>query len=73
MESRGGGVQAVYLNTLTTEGKDELWIVILLLNGHPSKLKMNTGADVTVIPSTVLRKLSSLHLIGNCLAPTIKD
>ena len=62
MGSRGGGVEAVYLNTVTTEGKDEPWIVTLLLNGHPTKFKTDTGADVTVIPNTVLRKLHQVKL-----------
>ena len=62
---RGGGIQAVYLNSLTGVSNDEPWMVMLLLNDHPMQFKMDTEANVTVIPNKVLQKL---HHVMLCLA-----
>ena len=39
------------------------WEVNLILNGMPVLLKIDTGADVSAIPETVLKQLQQVSLI----------
>ena len=51
-------LDAVYIHYLANRraGRNDSWLVTLQLNGQPFTFKMNTGADVTVIPMGVLRR-----------------
>ena len=50
-------LDAVYIHDLSNHraGRNDSWLVTLQLNGQPVTFKMDTGADVTVIPMGVLR------------------
>ena len=37
-------------------GRNDSWLVTLQLNGQPVTFKLDTGADVTIIPMGVLRR-----------------
>ena len=58
----------VFLGTLTTHSvtetndKNNPWEVILHLNGKPALFKINTGADVSVIPEAVFSQLHGVTL-----------
>ena len=51
-------LDAVYIHDLANHraGRNDSWLVTLQLNGQPVTFKMDTGADVTVIPMSVLRR-----------------
>lgn len=41
-----------FLDTVTTKGEGKTWIVSLYLNNYQREFKINTGADVIVIPKS---------------------
>ena len=51
-------LEAVYIHDLANHRawRNDSWLVTLQLNGQPVTFKMDTGADVTVIPMSVLRR-----------------
>ena len=51
-------LDAVYIRDLANHraGRNDSWLVTLQLNGQPVTFKLDTGADVTVIPMGVLRR-----------------
>ncbi|KAL5517029.1 hypothetical protein EMCRGX_G002494 [Ephydatia muelleri] len=51
-------LDAVYIRDLANHraGRNDSWLVSLQLNGQPVTFKLDTGADVTVIPMGVLRR-----------------
>ena len=51
-------LDAVYVRNLADNrtGRNDSWLVTLQLNGQPVTLKLDTGADVTVIQMGVLRR-----------------
>ena len=51
-------LDAVYIRDLANHraGRYDSWLVTLQLNGQPVTFKLDTGADVTVIPMGVLRR-----------------
>ena len=54
---RSSRVKEVYIHDLANHRarRNDSWLVTLQLNGQPVTFKMDTGADVTVIPMGVLR------------------
>ena len=61
----------VFFGTLTvhslsdTADKNNPWEVTIQLNGEPVLFKINTGADVSVIPETVFKQLPGVSLNPN--------
>ena len=53
-------VDAAFLGTVRDKGQDvQPWMISVSLNDVPMRFKMDTGADVSVIP------LSSFQSLGN--------
>ena len=53
--------ELTFLDTVHSEvavinGRTKPWTVILHLNGHTTKFKIDTGADVTVIPASMYKQ-----------------
>ena len=46
-----------FLGAIGTERNEDIWSVDLTLNNSPVRFKIDTGADVTVIPENVYQKL----------------
>jgi len=46
-----------FLRAIGTERNEDLWSVDLILNNPLVRFKIDTGADVTVIPESVYKKL----------------
>ena len=46
-----------FLGAIGTERNEDIWSVDLTLNNSPVRFKIDTGADVTVIPESVYKKL----------------
>ena len=51
-------LDVVYIHDLSNHraGRNDSWLVTLQLNRQPVSFKMDTGADVTVIPMSVLHR-----------------
>jgi len=56
-----GTVTAQVQNFTGKVGTDP-WIVKLLLNGSPVQFKINTGADVSVLPESTFKQVSGITL-----------
>ena len=50
------------LGTVTADGGESSWVVSLNLNGYDEVFKIDTGADVTVIPRSTFDKLKGITL-----------
>ena len=51
-----------FLGTIEESEMSNPWSVTLLVNGRPVKFKIDTGADVTIIPRSVLRSIPGVAL-----------
>ena len=51
-----------FLGAIETESSNRLWTIPLLLNDVSVDFKIDTGADITVIPETVFKQLKSTVL-----------
>ena len=56
------GTVTAQVQTFTGKVGTDPWMVELLLNGSPVQFKIDTGADVSVIPESTFKRLSGITL-----------
>ena len=57
-------LDTIHLEVAVINGGTKPWTTILYLNGHATEFKIDTGADVTVIPATMYEKSRDGSLVS---------